>query len=128
MNDVMTIPEWSEPQNLKEAERAILGLSNTAHENFYLLGKHFIWVKDSLKHGEFETWWESKKRPFTTRTVRKLMAYTERCDEAGGLINYETAKSEGSSVLSPPLPPGKYRLLYADPPWKYSDSREELPK
>ena len=38
-----------------------------------------------------------------------------------GLVRAERIERE-----TPPLPEGKYRVIYADPPWKYGDTREGL--
>jgi N6-adenosine-specific RNA methylase IME4 len=43
-------------------------------------------------------------------------------------INKKTKRAEHTARLKEtPWPEGKYRVIYADPPWGYSDKRETLP-
>jgi len=123
MSDKLALPKWRKPKSIEEAKRLILGLGKSMHEHACLVGQHLRWVKDELPHGEFIPWIE-KNLWFTDRTARALMAFSVRCEEAGKITGLIYDKSEESSDFNEPskLPSGKYRVLYADPPWAYSNS------
>ena len=122
----MKLPSLSKPKTLAEARTHILSLGRSMHEHAYLLGKCLMWVKDEVGHGNFLPWVE-KNLWFGERTARRMIEFAERCDKSRFLLEYHQAKSDLKTDLnSQPLPPGKYRILYADPPWKYNDELNGL--
>jgi N6-adenosine-specific RNA methylase IME4 len=69
---------------------------------------------------------EGQVRPLAQlSSERQIEAWIEACEIKEGLV--PTAKEVEFVVKAmqykdpPPIPPGKYRIIYADPPWKYSD-------
>lgn len=122
MSDLIKLPKWSAPGKLSEAKSAILSLGRSMHEHAYLVGKHLNWVKANVGHGNFLPWIESQIA-MSERAARYWMTFAIRCDSAGRLLPAITEKSANLADLEPPvLPEGKYRVLYADPPWSYSNS------
>ncbi len=71
----------------------------------------------------------------STATVARACALvSKRPDLAEKVASGETTLTNALRIAKKdelkgavPLPAGKYRVLYVDPPWKYSDSRGELP-
>jgi len=115
------LPEFVEPKNLSEAKVIINNLGRNMAEHAYIIGKILVWIKEQLKHGEFIEWIE-KNVWFKKRTAQNFMAFSEKCDEEGLLIDsphyLEKDKNAKFALLeSPPLPKGKYPVIYADPPW-----------
>ena len=94
------------------------------HEHAYLLGKNLIWIRDRLGTTRFEEEVENSLW-FGVRTAYNAMAFSKRCDSAGFLQPYHPCATATVAVALPPLPSGKFRLLYADPPWHYDFSRSD---
>ena len=118
----LSLPKWNEPRNLEKARLEILNLGRSMHEHAYLVGRHLIWARDKIGTTEFEAWVESELW-FGVRTAERMIAFCKRCEALGALSPYEPSKT-GDTVTpdAPPLPLGKYRVLYADPPWAYRNS------
>ena len=133
MNKELVIPKWNKPETIQEAKIFIVGLGKDMQEHAYLIGKTLMWIKSDLKHGELGEWIE-KNVWFSERTARKFMEFSEECDEKGKLLpriyELKELKTADSADFKepPPLPKGKYKIIYADPPWKYGQeqhSKEE---
>ena len=63
-----SLPAWAEPDSLSGAKQAILSLGRTMHEHAYLVGKHLLWVKGEVGHGEFLLWLETNVKLFSHTT------------------------------------------------------------
>lgn len=126
-NKLQVLPSFSSPSSIDEARSNIVGLGTNMSEHAYLVGKNLLYVKGVLNHGQFEAWVE-RSLWFTTRTARNFMAYAEKCDEENTLNTYhpkylEKGKAETvSDLATPELPEGQFNVIYADPPWQYSNS------
>ncbi len=127
------LPSWDEPKGLEEAKRAIWDLGRSMHEHAYKVGKLLEWVKRQVGHGNFISWVEQNAW-FTDRTAQHMLSFAKRCDVAGVLQEYHPGKSEMVSYLSGDNGTDivadlgdltargtKYRTIYADPPWPYSN-------
>jgi len=124
MNEIVALPSWHEPKDLGEAKSAILSLGHSMHENIYFIGQHFRFVKSHVGHRNFLPWLEEHIQAFTPKTAQRYMKFAKECAVEGQLIPYDpTLKNDNLSYLPTPeppsLPPGKFCLLYADPPWRY---------
>lgn len=117
-----------EPKSLNEAKLLLTELGKNMQEHAYRIGKILLWVKTELEHGDLEEWIEENLW-FSSRTGRRFMAFAEKCDEKGKLLNephyLEKEKTDNLSDLkeSLPLPKGKYQIIYADPPWFYGQEQ-----
>ena len=74
------------------------------------LGKALIAVREAMGWGHFQKWYEAKglNKNRVNYCIRK----------AEGKVG---KKFTGVSVISPPMLPSVYRIIYADPPWEYGD-------
>ena len=124
MNEIIKIPSWPEPKSVNDAKLKIVSLGQNMSEHAYIIGKTLIWVKENLKHGEFEDW-VNNNLWFRLRTAESFMSYAEKCDAENQLINEPhylvgSGKVAKFAVLeTPPLPEGKWDVFLADPPWRY---------
>ena len=91
------------------------------HEHAYLVGKELMWVKEKVRHGNFLPWVE-KNLWFQRATAVHFMRFAEKCDKAGKLLAYHPNKCITVGNSAPSFPPGKYQVIYADPPWQYDNS------
>ena len=80
MNNKITIPSFGIPTSVQDAEEKIISLGTNMREHAYLIGKYLSYVKENLAHGQFEVWVE-RKMWFTSRTGRKFIEFSEKCDE-----------------------------------------------
>ena len=121
-----TLPGFSRPTKLEQAARVCDELETTTQAAAYLVGRTLQWVRTQPEgdtKARFENWVETNVKRFKVTTAWGRVSYAKRCDEAGELLDLVEYKSSGPELLSPPLlPTGKYRVLYADPPWEYSNS------
>lgn len=118
----IALPVWREPKGLEEAKGRVGILLRSVHENAYQLGKTLLWVKGQLAHGAFLPWIE-KHFGKSERAAQYAMGFAQRCDVAGNLLDVWVSKSARvADFTPPPLPIGKFRVIYADPPWSYSNS------
>lgn len=101
MSQPNALPPWSEPGDLKAAAGIIAKLGRSMHEHAYLLGKHLLWVRDSLGTTKFEQW-VADELWFTDRTAYRMMAFAKRCDIAEVLLSYHPGK--GTDTMSPLAP------------------------
>jgi N6-adenosine-specific RNA methylase IME4 len=119
---MLGLPKFREPTNLVDAKAALLNLGRQLNENAYIVGRHLIWVKKAVGHGNFLSWLEANVG-MTDRWARYWMTHARECDKRGYLLSAVRGKSEHCSNSRPsPLPEGKFRVIYADPPWSYSNS------
>ncbi|MFB3110866.1 MAG: DUF3102 domain-containing protein [Gemmatimonadales bacterium] len=88
-----TLPDWSEPGSIEGAKEAILSLGYSMCEHAYLIGKHLVWVKAQVGHGDFLPWIGQNLRRFSERTAQNLMAFARQCDGAGVLEDYHPGKN-----------------------------------
>ena len=127
--EIIKIPNWEEPKNIEDAKLKIISLGQNMSEHAYIIGKILIWVKENLEHGEFQDWADNNLW-FAERTARKFMEFAEEADEKGVLpkriYEIKELKSAESAVLeTPPLPEGKYQVIYADPCWPYNERQDK---
>jgi len=125
-NKLQVLPHFSNPTSIDEAKINIVGLGTNMNEHAYLVGKNLLYVKGILNHGQFEAWID-RNLWFTPRTARNFMSFTEKCDEQKRLLKephyLQKSKTENiSDLIQPPVPEGKFNVIYADPPWQYSNS------
>lgn len=125
-NNSNQLPLFQSPNSINEAKIAIIGLGRNMSEHAYLVGKNLLFIKSQLKHGEFQLWIE-RNLWFTYRTAANFMMYTEKCDNENRLLEephyLQREKSENIALLpTPPVPEGQFNVVYADPPWQYSNS------
>mgnify|MGYP001603500783 CR=1 FL=1 len=121
--EIVKIPNWFEPKSIPDAKLKIISLGQNMSEHAYIIGKTLIWVKENLKHGEFQDWVDNNLW-FAERTARKFMEFSEEADIKGiipkRIYEIKELKSAESAVLeTPELPEGKYQVIYMDLPWKY---------
>ena len=114
--EIIKIPSWLEPKSINDAKLKIISLGGNMSEHAYIIGKNLIWVKENLKHGEFQEWVDNNLW-FAERTARKFMEFAEEADEKGRLperiYEIKKLKSADSAVLeTPSLPEGKYQVIY----------------
>jgi N6-adenosine-specific RNA methylase IME4 len=126
MKDLITLPSYNNPTSIEEAKINIVDLGHNMNEHAYLVGENLLYVKGQLNHGQFEVWIE-RNLWFKPRTARYFMAYAEKCDEKQLLLKephyLERGKTANFADLSrPELPEGTFNVIYADPPWQYSNS------
>ena len=123
---IITLPSYTNPSSIDEAKINITNLGRNMNEHAYLVGKNLLYVKNQLNHGQFEAWID-RNLWFTSRTARNFMAFTEKCDEENKLLNephylQKTKTEKFSDLPTPKLPEGTYNVIYADPPWQYSNT------
>jgi len=64
--------------------------------------------------------WIKRHFPWTPRTARFLIkAWKDKEEDIKKIWGHEEKRKLASET--PPLPEGKYRVIYADPPWKYTE-------
>jgi hypothetical protein len=96
---------YKAPQNLAEAKSIIRELGRNMAEHAFLIGRHLRWVKEQLAHSEFIPWVEGNFW-FSVRTAQRMMAFSEQCDDAGRLLEYEPRKSDTVTYLTKDRPSG----------------------
>lgn len=119
---VAPLPKWREPRGLEAAKEGIRILARSMHTNAYLLGKTLLWTQAKVGPANFDEWFNHHVKLFSERTAWYMMAFAKLCDRAGFLVEYHPGLSATVALEWPPLPPGKFRILYADPPWRYDFS------
>jgi len=123
LSRLQKLPAFKEPLTLNEAAFSINQLGKNMAEHAYLVGEILIWVKSKLKHGELMDWVEENVW-FRRTTAQNFMAFTKKCIVAGYLLEephyLELPKLPNfGNVETPVLPPKKYNVIYADPPWPF---------
>jgi len=64
--------------------------------------------------------WAERKFGWKHATVSRLQkAFRDHEEDIRKIWGHVKSRSLASTI--PPLPEGKYRVIYADPPWKYND-------
>jgi len=97
---------WEAPRNINSSiARVKTKLSawvKTTNETAYLVGKEFIWMKNTRKHGEFMD--AVAQTGVNIRTARRLMEHARECDEVNRLLDYHPNKKKRDTVslLEPP--------------------------
>lgn len=122
---VASLPKWREPKGLEAAKEGIRILGRSMHQNAYLLGKTLLWSQEKVGDGNFEEWFNHSVKLFHLATGYRMMSYAKLCDRLGFLVEYHPGLARTMRAELPPLPPGKFRILYADPPWRYDFSPTE---
>src|SRR5689334_19443534 len=103
MGEVETIPHgrklpyWQQPRSAREAIAKINNASRewekTTEDFVYRTGKWFVWLKNKLPHGEFES--AVGETRFKIRTVRNFMHYAMECDSASRILPYHPNPKAG---------------------------------
>ncbi|GAJ10414.1 unnamed protein product, partial [marine sediment metagenome] len=111
---------------LEEAAFSINQLGKNMAEHAYFIGEILCWIKPQLKHGEFMDWIEANVW-FKRSTAGNFMVFARKCNDSGFLLEQahylESAKlPKFGNIETPELPAGKFNVLYADPPWQYSNT------
>ena len=126
MSKELALPKFNQPTNLDKAAFVINQLGKNVHEHAYLVGKALAWVKENIGHGNYGKWIE-KNVWFSQDTAERYVKFTEKCDERGLIIEYsprlQIPHRADFTKEVPPLPKGKYQVLYADPPWQYGQEQ-----
>ncbi|MBA7471401.1 hypothetical protein ES707_06707 [subsurface metagenome] len=122
---IQRLPIFKEPSTLEEAAFSINQLGKNMAEHAFLIGGILCWVKSKLPHGEFMAWMEENVW-FRKSAAENFMRFTTKCIEAGLLLeepHYLYVKiPKFGNIESPDLPQGKFNVIYADPPWQYSNT------
>lgn len=58
ISSASSLPTWTPPESEDRAVVEIIVFCTSLGENVYRVGKHLLWVKDRVKHGEFGKWVE----------------------------------------------------------------------
>lgn len=129
MSKDLALPKFQQPTNIDKAAFLINHLGKNIHEHAYVVGKILTWVKKETGHGGFVAWIDDNVW-FDRTTATRYMNFSEQCDKEGILIEYSPRiqmlhGATNEKQVSPPLPEGKYNVIYADPPWKYEFSETE---
>jgi hypothetical protein len=109
---------WEAPRNINSSiarVRAKLSAwAKTTNETAYLVGKEFLWMKNTRAHGEFMD--AVAQTSVHIRTARRLMEHARECDQVNRLLPYHPNKKKRDTVS----------LL--EPPPDQDDLEEEKPK
>jgi N6-adenosine-specific RNA methylase IME4 len=126
------IPVFRNPSSIDDAENKIISLGSSMGEHAYLMGKYLSYVKENLARGQFDVWVE-RKLWFSRRTAYHFISFATEADEKGKLPErtYELGKPNSAESArmehlghqsTPDMPKGTFDVIYADPPWSYSNS------
>lgn len=116
MNELITLPQYQDPDSLDDAKRKIIDLGTSLHEHAYILGKTLRWVRDKIGTKKFENGWIPENIWFTDRTAYRFMGFSKKCDKKGYLTEYHPhinkATTDTVSAKN-----DKYSTVIIDPPW-----------
>lgn len=115
------LPEFIEPQTIKQAQSAIQNLGRNMAEHAYLIGSNLTWIKSQLKHGEFIPWIE-KNLWFNERSGQRYIKFAENCVKEMLLLSYQpNPKTTQCRISNIPaeIQQGQFRTVIIDPPWPY---------
>lgn len=112
---------------------AFMESARAAVEHAWRCGLLLIEVKGGLKHGEFVPWLDEHKERlgFERRQAQRYMLVAKRLPKAPSKTHLTEQnikgllappKRAGEPKAAPPIPAGTFRVIYADPPWSYSNS------
>ena len=99
-----SLPKWKEPKDEGSCVIEIIHFLTSTAENVYNIGKHLLWVKDRVKHGEFGRWVDDHL-PISQRTAQRFMVFAKDCDDQNRLLEYHPEKERQEKTTK--LPQGR---------------------
>lgn len=126
----------AEATEIRKLHSELLGHVRTTVEQAIRIGELLTTVKTGLDHGRWLPWLKANVE-FHERTARRYIGVFEKRDQlksdtvsdltdAYRLLSGSVRPDKAArDFTEPDLPEGKWRVLYADPPWSYGDQLTE---
>lgn len=116
---------------IRQLHAEILAEARMTLAKAFRIGERLAQVKADLPHGRWLPWLEANL-PFDQKTAWRYMQCWEHRAKLGTMPNLTDAyrlmaglgRRERTPAEVKALPDDKYRVIYADPPWRYNDQRQ----